>query len=336
MQARRAAEEASARRTAELAEAARAQEAARAAAQAQQRALEEGVTAAAEASAPDPVASKAAAGAPLPDATQTRPARVGLLWAAALLLGATAAILWWPTTPTPPLVASAPLPKPEAGSASAPAPAASPPSASAAKPAATDAGRYSVLLATDDRRHARIARELAGALSTKGSATRVVPLPEATEPMTRTAGAGRLAIVRFDTLRAARDSAAPPLRVLTPLFPEAVLFVVRADSPLKYIHELRGRRLSIGPVQSDESHTVRAIYRHLFGADMKEPERLDNDAALAELVAFRSIDAMAIIEPSPAAWWASLDPGTARGLRLLTLDPRHPADRRLLRTREPR
>jgi TRAP-type uncharacterized transport system substrate-binding protein len=132
-------------------------------------------------------------------------------------------------------------------------------------------------------------------------------------------------------LRAARAGAAPPLRVLTPLFPEAVLFVVRADSPLKYIHELRGRRLSIGPVQSDGAHTVRAIYRHLFGADMKEPERLDNDAALAELVAFRSIDAMAIIEPSPAAWWAALDPGTARRLRLLTLDPRHPADRRLLR-----
>jgi uncharacterized protein len=187
-----------------------------------------------------------------------------------------------------------------------------------------------VMLATADQSRARMARELADALSTGGSAVHVVSLPEATEPINGLQAPGRLAIARFDALRAARAGVAPPLRVLTPLYPEAVLFVVRADSPLKYIHELRDRRLSIGPVQSDGAHTVRAIYRHLFGTDMKESERLDNDTALAELVAFRSIDAMAIIEPSPAAWWASLDPGTARRLRLLTLDPRHPADRRLL------
>ena len=84
--------------------------------------------------------------------------------------------------------------------------------------------------------------------------------------------------------------------MLTPLFPEEVLFIVRADSPLKYIHQLRGRRLSIGPVQGDGSHTVREIYRRLFGAEMTEPEQFDNDQALGELVAFRSIDAMAIVD----------------------------------------
>jgi TRAP-type uncharacterized transport system substrate-binding protein len=111
-----------------------------------------------------------------------------------------------------------------------------------------------------------------------------------------------------------------------------VLFVVRADSPLKYIHDLRGRRLSIGPVQGDGSHTVRAIYRRLFGVEMIEPARFDTQQALAELLAFRSIDALAIVEPRPLAWWASLDPSIASRLRLLTLDPRHPADRRLLQT----
>jgi hypothetical protein len=88
--------------------------------------------------------------------------------------------------------------------------------------------------------------------------------------------------------------------------------------------------LSIGPVQGDGSHTVRGIYRSLFGAEMTEPARLDNDRALGELVAFRSIDAMAIVVPQPSAWWASLEPSIAKRLRLLTLDPRHPADRKLL------
>jgi hypothetical protein len=143
---------------------------------------------------------------------------------------------------------------------------------------------------------------------------------------------GRLAIVRFDTLRAARDTVAAPLRVLTPLFPQEVLFIVRADSPLKYIHELRGRRLGIGPAPGDEAPTVRAVYRSMFDAEMTEPMQGDNDQALAELVAFRSIDAMAVIEPQPSVWWASLGSRTRRDLRLLTLDTRHPADQMLLQT----
>ena len=77
---------------------------------------------------------------------------------------------------------------------------------------------------------------------------------------------------------------------------------------------------------------MREVYRRLFGAEMTEPAQLDNDQALAELVAFRSIDAMAIVVPQPSAWWASLDPRTASRLRLLSLDPRHPVDRKLLQT----
>ncbi len=189
-----------------------------------------------------------------------------------------------------------------------------------------------MLAAAADGAHQRIARELAGALSTEATAMRVVPVADGADAITGLRAPGRLAIAHFDALRAARGGAAPPLRVLTPLFPEAVLFIVRADSPLKYLHDLRGRRLSIGPVQADGSHTVREIYRRLFGAEMAEPAQFNSDQALAELVAFRSIDAMAIVEPQPMAWWASLDPRTARRLRLLTLDPRDAADRRLLQS----
>ena len=203
-------------------------------------------------------ATEAAAGMRVPAAATAQPARTGLLWGAALLAAAIAAVLWWPTRPTPPAVPVAP-----------PAVATAPASPEAAdEPAPADVGRYDMLVAAAGGSHARIARELAGALSTEANAMRLVPLPGGADPITGLQSPGRLAIARLDALRAARGSAAPPLRVLTPLFPEAVLFVVRADSPLKYIHDLSGRRLSIGPVQSDGSHTVRAVYRRLFGAEM--------------------------------------------------------------------
>jgi uncharacterized protein len=110
------------------------------------------------------------------------------------------------------------------------------------------------------------------------------------------------------------------------------MFVVRADSPLKYLHQLRDKRLAVGPPQGDGAQSVAEIYRRLFGAALVEPARLDDDQALAELVGFRSVDAMAIVVPQPAAWWASLDPGTARRLRVLAMDPKHPLDRKLLQS----
>jgi hypothetical protein len=292
-------------------------------AEAQQRAQERLALTATAKSLPEPGVATAAAGVLVAAAANVRQARTGLLWGAALLAAAIAAVQWWSTRSPSPATPVAPPPVTNAP--------ASPPEPTA-EPAPANVGRYDMLVAASDRSRARIARELAGALSTDGNAMQLVPLPGGAGPIAGLQSPGRLAIARLDALRAARASAAPPLRVLAPLFPEAVLFIVRADSRLKYIHDLGGRRLSIGPVQSDGSHTVREIYRRLLGAEMAEPVQLDNDQALAELVAFRSIDAMAIIEPQPSAWWASLDPGIASRLRLLTLDPRHPADRRLLQT----
>jgi uncharacterized protein len=261
--------------------------------------------------------------------------------AAALLAAAVVAVLWWPErqppkVATPPLIpdaapapAPASVPDPASMAASAPSPVLA--AASAPEPAApAKAQRYEVLSAAAGSTQARIARELAAALSTEPAPASAASVPDGTDPITWLKEPGRLAIVRLDALRAARGSAAPPLRVLAPLFPEEVLFIVRADSPLKYIHQLKGRRLSIGPTEGDGAQTVRGLYRRMFGADVPAPAQFSHDQALAELVAFRSIDAMAVVGPLPSAWWASLDKRTARGLRLLSLDPGDPAGRKLL------
>jgi len=118
--------------------------------------------------------------------------------------------------------------------------------------------------------------------------------------------------------------------VLAPLYAEEVVFIVRADSRLKFIHDLRGRRINIGSPREGSSQTVQEIYRQMFGTAMPAPSQLGKDEALAELVGFRSIDAMVLVEAQPSAWLASLHPNTARGLRVLRLDRKQPEDRRVL------
>ena len=180
--------------------------------------------------------------------------------------------------------------------------------------------------------NARIASELARAIGGDPSSTRAVATASGVDAVESLRTPRSLAIVQYDALRTARRSpSVPPLRVLAPMYAEEVVFIVRADSRLKFIHELRGRRINIGSAREGSSQTAREIYRQMFGTAMTEPSQFDKDKALAELVAFRSIDAMVLIDAQPSAWLASLSPQTARGLRLLRLDRKQPEDRRVLK-----
>lgn len=264
---------------------------------------------------------------------------------AVLVIGVGIAAWWWrsttepspPTTP-PPAVATVPqATPPQAATTPAPAsPAPGPQAAPAAVPAAAPAATavYDVLAVTAGGEHARLAREFVGALPSGVTPSRVEALARDVDPVAWLQQApGRLGIARFDALRAAPQGARMvPLQVLTPLFAEPVLFVVSADSPLRTIRQLQGKRISVGPANSDASHTVRELYRRLFGAPLTHAATLAPDQAMAELVAFKSIDAIALVDAQPMAWWSALDPAVARRLRVLTLDPRHPQDNRLLQS----
>jgi len=178
---------------------------------------------------------------------------------------------------------------------------------------------------------ARIASELARAIDGGAVTVRTVAMAAGVDAIENLRAPRSLAIAQYDALRAARRSAStPPLRVLAPMYAEEVVFLVRADSRLKFIHDLRGLRVNIGSPREGSSQTVREIYQQMFGIAMTEPSQLDKDEALAELVAFRTIDAMALIDAQPSAWLAGLSPRTARGLRLLRLDRERPEDRRVL------
>ncbi len=278
-----------------------------------------------------PVATAMATRMLVPAAATTRPARRSPPWGAALLAVAAVLVLWWWWSTRPTRQAQ----QPTVAAAVTAAPAAAPPlrassiSAPASEPA-VERERYAMLIPTAADSHGAIERELAAALSAQPAAMQLVPVANGSGLISGLQAPGRLAIAHFDALRAVHGNAAAPLRVLTPLFPVEVLFIVRADSPIKHLHELRGQRINIGPAQGDGSQTVREMYRRLTGTEVAEPTQYDNDQALAELVGFGSIDAMVIIEPLPSAWWDALAPGTARRLRVLKLDLRYEADRRLL------
>ena len=264
-----------------------------------------------------------------------------LLGLAALVIGAGIVAWVWhstiETTPAAadaPAVATAPQATPTPATATpapaSPSPKPAPPADAAAAPVATAA--YGVIGVSATGEHARIARELVAALPGDVATARIEPLARDVDPVAWLQQApGRLGIAHWDALRAApHGEPAVPLQVLTPLFAEPVLFIVRADSPLRTIRQLRGKRISVGPAHSDAAHTVRELYRGLFGAPLTNAVALAPDAAMAELVAFRSIDAMAVVDAQPMAWWSALDPAVARRLRVLTLDRSHPQDQRLL------
>ena len=249
-------------------------------------------------------------------------------------------------SPTTAPVAAAPSPAPQASSAliqpdvpSATATAASAPLATASAPAAAVSaappetpppGQFTVWMNAGGS-DARFASELARAIGGGAGSARAVSAATQLDPVESLRAPRSLAIAQYDALRAARRSAsAPPLRVLAPLYAEEVVFIVRADSRLKFIHDLRGRRVNIGSAREGSSQTAREIYRQMFGTAMAEPSQLGKDEALAELVGFRSIDAMVLVEPQPSAWLASLHPNTTRGLRVLRLDRKQPEDRRVM------
>lgn len=263
-----------------------------------------------------------------PSRRRPMPALLGL---AALALGA-GLVAWWWRAPTEPLSAAAPAP-PVAVAPTQPTPTAVPDPVPATLAVALEAApTYDLIGINAGGEHARIARELVAALAGDGPAARIEPLTRSTDPVTWLQKApGRLGIAHYDALRAAsRTGGAAPLRVLSPLFAEPVLFVVRADSPLRTLRQLQGRRINVGPARSDAAHTVRELLRRLHGAAPAGTTTLAPEDAIAELVAFGSIDAIAVVDAQPMTWWRTLDPAVAGRLRVLTLDPTHPQDAQLL------
>jgi hypothetical protein len=154
----------------------------------------------------------------------------------------------------------------------------------------------------------------------------------------------KLAMVQSDVYQAFLDQAAAgnaeagdmirPLRVVMPLYNEEIYFVVRADSPLNYVHEIRGARINTGPVGSGTALTTTTLYRLMFGEPIADANAtfLSNEDALSKLVTDKSVDVVAIIAGQPAKLLADMKPESRKYIKLLKFDAKHGTARAALQT----
>lgn len=266
--------------------------------------------------------------APVGASTRIRSRRVLKWLASALVVGALLAFAWqWLGPPAGPEVQAMPPPV-------ALPPATMPPSPTVAA-VPTPPPALELLTDAHDSTEALIAAELARVMSPAGTRVGVQPIRGLLDGLSAPAGGPtRLAIAHYDALQDARQgNAAERLQVVMPLYTEELHFIVRADSPLRFIHQIEGRRINIGPAQSGGALTAATLYERMFGQPMPRApgSLLGPDAALAQLLA-GDIDVMVVVEAQPSAWLAGLPPQTASSLKLLALDRNSGASRKALRS----
>ena len=146
--------------------------------------------------------------------------------------------------------------------------------------------------------------------------------------------APRLALLRYDALEnlhRQRPNAA--LRLVAPLLVEELHFIVRADSPLQHVHDIEGETINTGPSSGSRALTVQTVYQRLFNRSLPASQTSvsDRDEALHQLLDTRSVDVIVVAEAQPSSWLATLPPERAAAIKLLPLEPAHPASRRALR-----
>jgi len=127
------------------------------------------------------------------------------------------------------------------------------------------------------------------------------------------------------------QSLAERLRVFMPLFNEELHFVVRTDSPLRFVHEIAGQHLNVGPMGGGTAFTATRVYARMFGRELPlvDASFQPDEEALARLTGDRSIDVVVIVGGQPTPLLADMTAQARQSIRLLAVDPQAPEMRAL-------
>ena len=92
----------------------------------------------------------------------------------------------------------------------------------------------------------------------------------------------KLAVVQADVYQAFLDRAATgnaeaaqiikPLRVVLPLYNTEIHYIVRADSEMNYLHDIRGAKINGGLVGSGAALITHTLYKMMFGGAMPDEQ----------------------------------------------------------------
>jgi len=211
------------------------------------------------------------------------------------------------------------------------------PPARAPAPAPTPApsAQYKIVTASKTGTYIQIGRDLAKwvaepagieleAMESKGSAENVRRMRF--EPNVK------LALVQSDVFQAFLDEAKAgnaeagkiikPLRVILPLYDEEIYFVSRADAPFNSIHEIKGKKISVGPIGSGTALTSRTLYQLMFNEPIapENAKYLTNEEALIQLTVDKTIDVAIIVAGQPAKLFSDMQPDARKFIKILKLD----------------
>jgi len=212
---------------------------------------------------------------------------------------------------------------------------------------ALGAAEYKIVTASTRGTYIQIGRDIASMVAPSADiALEVLPSAGSAENVRRLRyePGVKFAIVQSDVYQAFIDQATSggadaariirPLRVILPLYNEEIYFIVRADSPLNFIHEIKGARINAGELGSGTALTTTTLYRLMFNEPVPEANAsfLSNDDALVKLLSDKTLDVVAVIAGQPAKILADMKPEAKQYLRLLKFDPEHTASKAALKT----
>jgi uncharacterized protein len=117
------------------------------------------------------------------------------------------------------------------------------------------------------------------------------------------------------------------LRVMLPLYDAELHFVVRKDSPLRWVHEIQNKKINIGLLGSGDASTSSLVYQALFNTPLLEANVSTEPyvQALQRMLDDNSIDVVTFIHGQPSPLLLGLEPSVEKNFRLLQLDERHPS-----------
>jgi hypothetical protein len=149
----------------------------------------------------------------------------------------------------------------------------------------------------------------------------------------------KLAVVQADVYQAFIDRAAGgnatasaiirPLRVILPLYNTEIHYIVRADSPMNYLHDIKDAKINGGLVGSGAALITHTLYRMMFNGAVPEANAsfLSNEEALVKLIGDKSVDVVVVAAGQPAPLISNMKPEAQKYIKLLKFDPAHPSSK---------
>jgi hypothetical protein len=209
------------------------------------------------------------------------------------------------------------------------------------------AADYKIVTASERGTYIQIGRDLAKHVAPSADiALEVLPSAGSAENVQRLRyePGVKLALVQSDVYQAFLDKGAEgnaaaaaliqPLRVVMPLYNEEIYFIARADSPLNFVHEIRGAKINAGALGSGTALTSTTLYRQMFGTQLPDAQAsyLSNEEALVKLIDDKSVDVVVVVLGQPAKLLADMKPEARQFIKLLRFDPQHPSSQAVLKT----